>query len=153
MMNDVGNLKRAGLKATLPRLRILEIFENANQRHLSAEDIYRRLLDKHLEIGLATVYRALAQLQQAGLLKHAHFTAGKALYELDDGHHHDHLVCTSCGLIREFHDNAIENDQHRVAKKLGYELIDHTLILYGNCTKTGCEHRPEITSLNARNPV
>ncbi|TSH93108.1 ferric iron uptake transcriptional regulator [Verticiella sediminum] len=140
-MSDAGELKRAGLKATLPRLRILDLFEETDQRHLSADDVYRLLLEKDVEIGLATVYRVLTQLQHAGLLKHARFDAGKAVYELDDGEHHDHLVCTDCGRVQEFHDEVIEQYQHRTARRLGFELGDHTLILYGRCTSTDCKHR------------
>lgn len=150
-MSGVSDLKRAGLKATLQRLRILEIFEETNQRHLSAEGVYRLLIDKRIDVGLATVYRVLTQLHQAGLLKHARFDAGKTVYELDDGEHHDHLICTECGHIHEFHDKLIENNQYRAAKKMGYELRDHTLILYGNCTKSQCEYRRDISSLNTRN--
>lgn len=152
-MSDVDELKRAGLKATLPRLRILDLFEETDQRHLSAEEVYRLLLDKNVEIGLATVYRVLTQLQQAGLLKHARFDAGKAVYELDDGEHHDHLVCTDCGHIQEFHDEVIEDYQYRAAKRLGYELIDHTLILYGRCAKAECAHRRPMTPLMTRRSV
>ncbi|SHG68896.1 ferric iron uptake transcriptional regulator [Pollutimonas bauzanensis] len=140
-MSESADLKDAGLKATLPRLRILDIFEETGQRHLSAEDVYRLLLESDFQFGLATVYRVLAQLQQAGLLKQARFETGKAFYELDDGQHHDHLVCTDCGLVKEFRDQAIGQGQRRIARRLEFELYDHTLILYGRCMKTNCEHR------------
>ena len=145
-MSESSDLKRAGLKATLPRLRILEVFEQAMPRHLSPEDVYRQLLSRNIEVGLATVYRVLAQLQQAGLLRLARFDAGKAMYELDDGSHHDHLVCTECGWVEEFHDEVIEAHQRRVAMRLGFELGDHTLVLYGRCTKVDCEHRHHMES-------
>lgn len=151
-MSDAGDLKHAGLKATLPRLHILDIFRDTNRRHLSAEDVYRLLLDKNVEIGLATVYRVLMQLQQAGLLKHARFDEGKAVYELDDGQHHDHLVCTDCGRVQEFHDEVIEQHQHQAARRLGFELGEHTLILYGRCTKADCEHWPGTAMTTARSP-
>ncbi|MBB5217494.1 ferric iron uptake transcriptional regulator [Parapusillimonas granuli] len=140
-MIESEELKRAGLKTTLPRLRILEVLEEANGRHLSPEDIYRHLLNNDIGIGLATVYRVLTQLQEAGLLKLARFEAGKAHYELDDRLHHDHLVCIDCGWVQEFHDEVIEQLQHRVAQRLGFELSEHTLVLYGRCTRADCERR------------
>lgn len=139
-MSDAGELKRVGLKATLPRLKILDLFEEKPQRHLSAEDVYRLLLEKEVEVGLATVYRVLTQLQQAGLLKHARFDAGKAVFELEDGLHHDHLVCTDCGRIQEFHDTQIKHLQKRAATRLGFELGEHTLVLYCRCTNADCAY-------------
>lgn len=143
-MPDSAELKGRGLKATLPRLQILELFQQADVRHLSAEEVYRRLFERGYEIGLATVYRVLTQLQQAGLLKHARFDAGRTIYELDDGSHHDHLICTDCGRVQEFHDQIIERHQHRTANRLGFELGEHTLILYGRCTSTNCSYRTAI---------
>jgi len=140
-MSDAGELKRAGLKATLPRLRILALFEEPGQHHLSAEEVYRLLLERNAEVGLATVYRVLAQLEQAGLLKHTRFDAGRAIYELDDGQHHDHLICTECGWVVEFHDDIMEHLLHRAARRLGAELQAHTLVLYGRCTKAECDRR------------
>ena len=134
-------LKSMGLKATLPRLKILEIFQVRRQRHMSAEDVYRELLAEHQDIGLATVYRVLTQFEQAGILKRSHFESGKSVYELDEGQHHDHLVCLQCGRVEEFYDPEIERRQQRVAKDRGFTLQDHALALYANCTKVDCPHR------------
>ena len=128
-----AELKASGLKATQPRLKILEIFQQNTVRHLSAEDVYRQLLADNLEIGLATVYRVLTQFEQAGLLARNYFETGKAVYELNEGSHHDHIVCLNCGRVEEFHDEKIEFRQHEIAKKFGFEIIDHTLALYGHC--------------------
>lgn len=143
-MSDAGYLKRAGLKATLPRLRILDLFEESDQRHLCAEDIYRLLLERDVEVGLATVYRVLTQLEQAGLLKHSRFDLGKAFYELDDGQHHDHLICTECGWVLEFQDDTMEQLLHRAAKRLDAELESHTLVMYGRCTQADCDRRRKM---------
>ena len=143
-MSDSTELRSRGLKATLPRLQILEIFQTMAVRHLSAEDIYRLLLEQGQVVGLATVYRVLMQLHQAGLLKQAHFESGRTVYELDDGMHHDHLVCTTCGRVQEFHNEAIEQQQNLVARKHGFEVVEHSLILYGQCNKPECEHRSRI---------
>ncbi|MFT3802799.1 MAG: ferric iron uptake transcriptional regulator [Burkholderiaceae bacterium] len=141
-MTDASDLKRLGLKATLPRLLILRVFEQSHQRHLSTEDVYRQMLHQGHDVGLATVYRVLAQLQQAGLLKHARFESGKAFYELDDGQHHDHLVCTHCGRVIEFHDDTIERRQKLAASALGFAVVEHSLTLYGRCMRADCEHLP-----------
>lgn len=146
MMLESADLKRSGLKAALPRLRILHVFEQAKARHLSAEDVYRRLLEEDVEIGLATIYRALAQLQHAGLLKQAHVETGRALYELDDGSHHDHLICTECGWIQEFHDDLIGQRSPQIAQQHGFGLLAHAHVLHGRCTKTNCEHRQPPTN-------
>lgn len=138
-------LRNTGLKATLPRLKILDIFQKSEQRHLSAEDVYRLLLAEHSEIGLATVYRVLTQFEQAGLLSRHHFEAGKAVYELHDDEHHDHLVCLDCGHVEEFFDPEIEKRQNQVAKDRGFELEDHALSLYARCLKTDCPHRHAAT--------
>ncbi len=143
------NLKTTGLKATTPRLKILELFQTSTQRHLSAEDVYRSLTLEHQDIGLATVYRVLAQFEQAGILSRNYFAggetlgtgAGKAVYELADAQHHDHLVCLDCGKVEEFFDAEIEARQHAVAKSKGFELSDHALSLYAHCTKKGCPSR------------
>lgn len=140
-MPDSAELRSRGLKATLPRLQILEVFQRTAARHLSAEDVYRLLLEQGDEVGLATVYRVLTQLHHAGLLKQAHFEAGRAVYELDDGTHHDHLVCTTCGRVQEFHDEGIEQRQQRIAAAHGFEVVEHAHILYGRCTRNPCEHR------------
>jgi Fur family ferric uptake transcriptional regulator len=135
------DLKSSGLKATLPRLKILEIFQNSAVRHLSAEDVYKQLLAENLDVGLATVYRVLTQFEQAGLLTRNHFESGKAVFELDQGSHHDHLVCLDCGLVEEFFDEEIEKRQQRIAAERGFKLTEHALSLYGNCTKEHCPHR------------
>jgi Fur family ferric uptake transcriptional regulator len=130
---DNANLKKAGLKITLPRLKILEIMENAKEHHLSAEDIYKILLDSGEEIGLATVYRVLTQFEEAGLVARHHFEGGQSVFELDHGKHHDHLVCGKCGRVEEFVDNLIEKRQEEIAKKAGFSITDHSLIIYGYC--------------------
>ncbi|MGS0741172.1 ferric iron uptake transcriptional regulator [Glaciimonas sp. GG7] len=135
MPNNPSELKASGLKATLPRLKILEIFQNSEVRHLSAEDVYKILLSENLDVGLATVYRVLTQFEQAGLLQRNHFETGKAVFELNEGSHHDHLVCLVCGLVEEFYDEEIENRQKAVAAEHGFEIADHALALYGHCRK------------------
>lgn len=143
MSNNPSELKASGLKATLPRLKILEIFQNNPVRHLTAEDIYRILVADKLDVGLATVYRVLAQFEQAGILSRNYFETGKATYELNEGSHHDHLVCLDCGRVVEFHDDEIERRQREIAAEHGFEMVDHTLALYGRCTKKNCRHRPK----------
>ena len=141
MPTNPADLKSSGLKATLPRLKILEIFQNSAVRHLSAEDVYKLLLAENLDVGLATVYRVLTQFEQAGLLSRNHFESGKAVFELNEGSHHDHLVCLDCGLVEEFFDDEIEKRQHRIAEERGFKLTEHALALYGNCVKDNCPHR------------
>ena len=141
MDDTLNELKNTGLKATLPRLKILEIFQKSDQRHLSAEDIYRLLVAEHSDIGLATVYRVLTQFEQAGLLSRQHFEAGKAVYELHDEQHHDHLVCLDCGHVEEFYDAEIEKRQSDIAKSRGFTLADHALSLHAHCDKAVCPHR------------
>jgi Fur family ferric uptake transcriptional regulator len=141
-MNRADNLKSSGLKATLPRLKILEVFEQSPERHLSAEDVYKALLAEDADIGLATVYRVLMQFEQAGLLSRSHFESGKSVFELNEGQHHDHLVCLTCGRVEEFFDPDIESRQRAVAEKRGFTLHDHSLALYATCAKTDCPHRP-----------
>lgn len=140
-MPNPADLKNIGLKATLPRLKILEIFQNTEVRHLTAEDVYRHLLNENLDIGLATVYRVLTQFEQAGLLSRSNFESGKAVFELNEGHHHDHLVCLDCGRVEEFCDKDIEERQQMIAKKYGFALQEHSLAMYGSCTKDPCPHR------------
>ncbi|WP_439586387.1 ferric iron uptake transcriptional regulator [Hydrogenophaga sp.] len=140
-MTNIEELKSTGLKATLPRLKILEVFQNAKQRHMTAEDVFRVLLEERSDIGLATVYRVLMQFEQAGLLTRSNFESGKAVYELNEGHHHDHLVCLDCGRVEEFYDAEIEKRQQMVAKTRGFSLQEHALSLYANCTKTDCPHK------------
>jgi len=132
-MDKIDELKSTGLKATLPRLKILEIFQTGEQRHMTAEDVYRVLLNDHSDIGLATVYRVLTQFEQAGILERSHFESGKAVYELNQGTHHDHLVCTSCGRVEEFYDAEIERRQQMIATDKGWTLQDHAMSLYGLC--------------------
>jgi Fur family ferric uptake transcriptional regulator len=140
-MNRSDEIKNSGLKATLPRIKILEIFQTTQQRHMTAEDVYKALLDERADIGLATVYRVLTQFEQAGLLSRSNFESGKAVFELNEGTHHDHLVCIDCGLVEEFFDPEIENRQQAIAKERGFKLQEHALALYGVCTKDKCPHR------------
>jgi Fur family ferric uptake transcriptional regulator len=141
-MTKIDELKSTGLKATLPRLKILEIFQKGQQRHMTAEDVFRVLLQEHADVGLATVYRVLAQFEQADILVRSHFESGKAVYELNEGQHHDHLVCLDCGRVEEFFDAEIEQRQHAVAKAKGFTIADHALSLYAHCTREACPHRP-----------
>lgn len=134
------DLKRAGLKVTLPRMKILEILENSNKRHLSAEDIYRVLLESDEEIGLATIYRVLTQFEGAGLVIRHHFETGQAVFELERGKHHDHLICVKCGKIIEFVDESIEAKQKEIAAKNGFRISDHSLIIYGICDNISCQN-------------
>jgi Fur family ferric uptake transcriptional regulator len=135
------DLKTIGLKATLPRLRILELFEKSDVRHLTAEEVYKILSKEGTDTGLATVYRVLTQFEQAGLLVRHHFDSGKAVFELNEGHHHDHLVCLKCGRVEEFYDAAIEKRQNAVAKERGFEISGHALYLYAECVKPRCPYR------------
>ena len=132
---NIEELKNTGLKATLPRLKILEIFQKGEQRHMTAEDVFRVLLEERSDIGLATVYRVLMQFEQAGLLVRSNFDGGKAIYELDEGQHHDHFVCTACGKVEEFFDPEIEKRQQIIAKAKGWVVRDHTMALYGHCAE------------------
>lgn len=141
-MANADELKSTGLKATVPRLKILEVFQRSTQRHMTAEDVFRVLLMERADIGLATVYRVLMQFEQAGLLSRSHFESGKAVYELNEGQHHDHLVCLDCGQVEEFYDAEIERRQHAVAQVKGFEIADHALSLYAHCTRAACPNRP-----------
>ena len=132
------DLRRVGLKVTLPRMKILEILEQAVQPHLSAEDIYRILLDSKEEIGLATIYRVLTQFETAGLVERHHFEGGQAVFELDRGKHHDHLICVRCGKIVEFYNAEIEANQQKIADAEGFKITDHSLIIYGECSSKSC---------------
>ncbi|MEO5733449.1 MAG: ferric iron uptake transcriptional regulator [Rubrivivax sp.] len=140
-MTQMDELKSSGLKATLPRIKILEVFQRTEQRHMTAEDVFKALLAEHADIGLATVYRVLMQFEQAGLLSRSNFESGKAVFELNEGQHHDHLVCLDCGRVEEFYDSQIEQRQRAVTAERGFELQEHSLSLYAKCVKTGCEHR------------
>lgn len=134
-MNDQNELKNMGLKATFPRLKILDIFRKADHRHQSAEDIYRTLINEDVDIGLATVYRVLTQFEQAGILSRSQFDGSKAVFELNDGDHHDHLICTHCSKVVEFSDQDIEKRQHKIARDQGFVLESHTMMLYGMCSE------------------
>jgi Fur family ferric uptake transcriptional regulator len=140
-MANIDELKSTGLKATLPRLKILDVFQKGGQRHMTAEDVFRVLLEEHSDIGLATVYRVLTQFEQAGILTRSHFESGKAVYELNEGKHHDHLVCLDCGKVEEFYDAEIEKRQQAVAKTKGFMIAEHALSLYAHCTKEDCPNR------------
>ena len=141
-MSDPKELKGTGLKVTVPRLRVLDLFQHSDTRHLTAEDVYRKLLGEHSDIGLATVYRVITQFEQAGLLVRHHFEGGKAVYELNEGGHHDHLVCLQCGRVEEFYDAEIEKRQGKVARERGFQIHDHSLQIYADCVKPNCPHRP-----------
>ena len=143
-MSDPQSLKEKGLKATVPRLKILEIFERSNQRHMTAEDVYRLLLNEHTDIGLATVYRVLTQFEQAGLLERHFFESGKAVFEINRGRHHDHLVCIDCGRVEEFYDPEIEARQNKIAQERGFVIQEHALYLYASCNKENCQHRKAV---------
>ncbi len=132
------NIRNAGLKVTLPRVRILEILEKSDTRHLSAEDVYKRLIERGEDIGLATVYRVLTQFEAAGLVERHHFEGAHSVFELNRGEHHDHLVCINCGRVVEFCDETIERRQQEIAKKHGFTIEDHSLILYGRCESPEC---------------
>ena len=140
-MKHADELKHSGLKATLPRIKILEVFQHSQRRHMTAEDVFKALLGEGADIGLATVYRVLMQFEQAGLLTRSNFESGKAVFEINEGQHHDHLVCLDCGRVEEFYDAQIEQRQREVTVSRGFELQEHSLALYARCTKTACEHR------------
>ena len=142
MSNNSQNLKSIGLKATFPRLKILDLFQKAENRHLTAEDVYRLLISEDMDIGLATVYRVLTQFEQAGLLERHYFESGKAVFELNEGHHHDHLVCLQCGKVEEFFDPEIEERQNRIAAERGFAVKEHALYLYADCQKVACPNKP-----------
>ena len=134
-MNNISQLKDNGLKVTGPRLKILDLFETHAEEHLSAEDVYRILLDEGIEIGVATIYRVLTQFEQADILLRHHFETGKAVYELNKGGHHDHIVCVKCGSVIEFHSEEIEALQDRIAEENGFRIVDHALYMYGVCAE------------------
>ena len=140
LMNQNKELKKAGLKVTLPRLKILEILQEPQNQHISAEDVYKILIEQNEEIGLATVYRVLNQFDDAGILNRHHFEGGKSVFEISHKEHHDHLVCLSCGKVFEFEDNVIEKRQDEIAAKNNMKLTNHSLYLYGECTKVDCEN-------------
>ncbi len=134
-MSHADELKSSGLKATLPRIKILEIFQTSKERHMTAEDVFKALLTEGSDIGLATVYRVLMQFEQAGILSRNHFESGKSVFELNEGKHHDHMVCVVCGRVQEFYDPSIEKRQQQIAAEHGAELQDHSLALYVVCDR------------------
>jgi Fur family ferric uptake transcriptional regulator len=138
---DNQEIRKAGLKVTLPRVKILELLENSSQRHVSAEDVYKMLLENDEEIGLATVYRVLTQFEAAGLVTRHNFEGGHAVFELDRGEHHDHIVCVACGKVEEFIDETIEKRQKEIAEEHHFEMVDHSLIIYGRCKDPDCRRR------------
>ncbi len=140
-MRDLDELKNVGLKATLPRLKVLSLFENSKERHLSAEDVYKVLLTTGEDVGLATVYRVLTQFEQAGLLVRHHFEGGKAVFELNQGGHHDHIVCLQCSRVEEFCDEEIEKLHNKAADERGFKINGHSLYIYADCTKNPCPHK------------
>ena len=140
-MSTPHDLKNIGLKATLPRLKILDLFENSDVRHLTAEDVYKLLMNEGMEIGLATIYRVLTQFEQAGILMRHHFESGKAVFELNQGGHHDHLVCIQCGHVEEFYDAEIERRQTKIAKDRGFTIHEHSLQIYADCVRTDCPNK------------
>ncbi len=140
-MSEPKELKNVGLKATLPRLKVLALFENSQQRHLSADDVYRILLSSGEDVGLATVYRVLTQFEQAGLLARHHFESDKAVFELNQGGHHDHIVCMQCGHVEEFCDDEIEVRQRQVAGERGFSIREHSLHIYADCIRQNCPHK------------
>ena len=140
-MTQAEELKSSGLKATLPRIKVLEVFQHAKQRHFTAEDVFKALLGEGAEVGLATVYRVLMQFEQAGILTRSHFESGKAMFELNEGQHHDHLVCLDCGRVEEFFDAEIERRQRDIALTRGFTLQEHSLTLYAHCARVDCAHR------------
>ncbi|MDE2219639.1 MAG: ferric iron uptake transcriptional regulator [Gammaproteobacteria bacterium] len=144
------DLRKAGLKVTLPRLKILEILERSSTRHLSAEEIYRSLIVSSEDIGLATVYRVLTQFEAAGLVARHHFEDGMAVFELAQGAHHDHIVCIDCGQVEEFVDADIEKRQDAIAQQHGFRISEHSLIIHGRCQRTDCPHRKAKAAVASR---
>ncbi len=140
-MGNSQELKTIGLKVTTPRLRILNLFDTSQVRHMTAEEVYRQLSKDGIDIGLATIYRVLTQFEQAGLLERHHFEGGRAVFELKQDGHHDHLVCLQCGRVEEFYDPQIERRQEKVAAERGFAIIDHSLYLYAECRTPDCPHR------------
>ena len=134
MASENQELRDAGLKVTLPRVKILQILESSATKHLSAEDIYKALIEADEDVGLATVYRVLTQFETAGLVERHHFEGGSSIFELTSVDHHDHIVCNGCGRVEEFFDQIIESQQEAIAKKYGFTITDHSMYLYGLCT-------------------
>jgi Fur family ferric uptake transcriptional regulator len=147
------DLRKAGLKVTMPRLKILEILEGSQLRHLSAEEIYKRLIESHEDIGLATVYRVLTQFEAAGLVARHHFEDGMAVFELNQGSHHDHIVCMDCGHVEEFVDTAIEARQEDIAGRMQFEIKEHSMVLYGRCLRQECAWRKARADSGVKGPA
>lgn len=143
-MSHANDLKNAGLKATTPRLKVLELFERTSVRHLTAEDVYRMLMQEGMDVGLATIYRVLTQFEHAGLLKRHHFESDRAVFEINEGQHHDHLVCLQCGKVEEFYDPEIERRQTEVAKEKGFAIREHALYIYADCQRKDCPNRTNL---------
>ncbi|OYD23108.1 ferric iron uptake transcriptional regulator [Oceanimonas baumannii] len=143
MADNNQALKKAGLKVTLPRIKILELLQQPDTQHVSAEELYKLLIDQGEEIGLATVYRVLNQFDDAGIVTRHHFEGGKSVFELATQEHHDHLVCLDCGKVIEFHDEVIEERQRVIAGQFNIKLTNHSLYLYGHCTNDDCQHNDE----------
>lgn len=146
-LNEIPQkLRQAGLKITLPRIRILQILEQKEGRHASAEEIYRLLVEQKEDVGVATIYRVLTQCEQAGLVKRLQFEEGKSVFELTPEHHHDHIICVNCGRVEEFHDEVIEARQREIADRAGFDIEEHSMILYGlcaDCRKRSAQGRPK----------
>ncbi|MGY5449436.1 ferric iron uptake transcriptional regulator [Agarivorans sp. MS3-6] len=143
MSDNNQALKKAGLKVTLPRMKILELLQTPNNQHISAEDLYKLLIEQGEEIGLATVYRVLNQFDDAGIVTRHHFEGGKSVFELNSQHHHDHLVCLDCGKVIEFNDETIEQKQKDIAARNNIKLTNHSLYLYGTCVKEQCPNKED----------
>lgn len=135
------DIRKAGLKVTAPRVKILELLEKSPERHVSAEDVYKMLLAANEDIGLATVYRVLTQFEAAGLVEKRHFEDGYSVFELSKGTHHDHIVCVTCGRVQEFVDETIEKRQRMIADDLGFQISEHELVIYGKCLDESCSHK------------
>ncbi len=140
-MNTPKDLHKAGLKITLPRLKVLNLFENSNNHHLSAEDVFKELLSSGEDVSLATVYRVLTQFELSGILVRHNFEGGKSVFELNNGEHHDHIVCMQCGHLEEFYDAAIEARQKKIAAEHHFTIHDHSLYIYGDCTREKCPNK------------
>ena len=145
------DIRKVGLKVTLPRLKILEMLESGDSRHMSAEDLYKALLDSGEEIGLATVYRVLTQFETAGLVNRLNFESGHSVFEINEGKHHDHMLCVKCGRVDEFIDDAIEARQTAIAARMGYEMTDHSLYIYGVCPD--CQAEVAAGRLKTQRPL
>lgn len=152
-MSDPTELRELGLRATLPRLKILELFRVSDRRHLTAEQVHRIMLENDSECGLGTVYRVLTQLREAGVLKRSRIDSSKAVYELNDGEHHDHLLCEDCGHMCEFRDDQIEERQRQLAARCGFELVGHVHVLRGRCKRKNCKGGSRSDELPSSNPT